>query len=124
MSTFTFADEIDFDALLRTWDAMAERYPSYRSVLVGRNQLFKTARLVQDNDFDMRQHVTSARLSPGQNGKAALEEAIAALMARPWDLDRPLWDSQIIYGYEDGTGAKSALITRAHHSEHSLWAVV
>jgi hypothetical protein len=117
-SIFTFADEIDFDALVQTWDEMGERYPAYRSVLVGRNRHLHTARLIPSEDFDIRQHVTSTRLASGATGKQALEEAMAALAARPWDLDRPLWDAQVIYGYEDETGAKSALITRAHHSEN------
>jgi hypothetical protein len=121
MGTYTFADEIDYEGVLRTWDEMSTRYPAYHSVLHGLNRRFHTARLVASDTFDIRDHVTLVHLPPGKNGKRALEDATAALAAQPWDLSRPLWDAQVLHGYDDGTGAKSALAIRAHHSQYPFF---
>jgi hypothetical protein len=96
---------------------MTTRYPAYRRRVTGLHRRFHTVRLQPDANFDIRNHVSSVRLPARANGKQALEDAMAAFVAKEWDLSRPLWEAQVIYGYEDGTGAKSALIARAHHSE-------
>jgi hypothetical protein len=116
-SIFTFAEEVSFDGLLKQWDAMTVRYPAYRRRITGLHRRFHTVRLQPDANFDIRNHISSTRLPAGVNGKQALEDAMAAFVAKEWDLGRPLWEAQAIYGYEDGTGAKSALIARAHHSQ-------
>lgn len=96
---------------------MTARYPNYRRRVTGLHRRFHTVRLEQDPKFDIRNHVSSIRLPADNCGKNALEDAMAAFVAREWDLSRPLWEAQVIYGYNDGTGAQSALIARAHHSK-------
>lgn len=99
---------------------MTARYPAYRQKLTGMNRRFHTTRLQQDTSFNIRNHISVVHLPDGFNGKRALEDAMAAFIAREWDLNRPLWEAQVVYNYDDGTGAKSALIARAHHSESNL----
>jgi hypothetical protein len=113
---FTFADEISYDGLVRTWDEMTSRYTAYRQRLTGLDGYFHSARLVDNPDFNVRDHVFIERLPHGRNGKRELEELMAAFMSKPWDLKKPLWEAKVVYNYRDDTGARSALLTRAHHS--------
>jgi hypothetical protein len=94
-SIFTFAEEVNFDGLLREWDAMSTRYPAYRQRITGLHRRFHTVRLQPDPAFDIRNHVTSVRLPADANGKQALEDAMAAFIAREWDLGQPLWEAQV-----------------------------
>jgi hypothetical protein len=105
------------EALMRTWDEMTQRYPRYRQKLVGVGRKLHSARLVDNPFFNVRDHVIVERLPDNANGKHALEDAMATFMAKTWDLEKPLWEAKVLYNYRDGTGAKCALIVRAHHSE-------
>jgi hypothetical protein len=117
-SIYTFAEEVSFEGLLNEWNMMTTRYPAYRQRLTGLNRRFHTVRMEEDTNFDIQNHVHGVSLPDGANGKAALEDAMADFIAQDWDLGRPLWEAKVIYNYRNETGAKSAMIARAHHSEN------
>jgi len=71
------------------------------------------AQWVDDEDFDIRQHVLTTTLTPakGQTRQAALQERVGELAAEPLDHRRPLWQFQLVEDMDGG----SALIARIHH---------
>lgn len=67
---------------------------------------------------------------PGNAGKDELDEAMAAFIAEPWDLTKPLWHCRIVEkcvasmsrcvgssqrSYQDAEGSQSALLMKGHH---------
>ncbi|EPQ53700.1 hypothetical protein GLOTRDRAFT_139840 [Gloeophyllum trabeum ATCC 11539] len=113
---FTFKDAFTFESLVSVWSAMTERYPAYRQRVTGLNRRFHTARLKEDLNFDVRNNITVVEMPDGKNGKDELEDEMARFIARDWDLSKPLWEVIVFYNYRDETGAKCAVITRAHHA--------
>ncbi|MEU6642195.1 wax ester/triacylglycerol synthase family O-acyltransferase [Saccharomonospora sp. NPDC046836] len=67
---------------------------------------------VDDADFDLNYHVRRSAL-PGPGSDAQLFELVARLMARPLDLERPLWE---VYFVEGLVGDRVALITKTHQA--------
>ena len=67
---------------------------------------------VDDPDFEMDDHLMRASV-PSPGAKAELDAFVAAVMSRPLDPDRPLWEMYIVEGLEHG---RSALIAKVHHS--------
>lgn len=72
------------------------------------------AQWVDDEDFDLANHVIAEELLPlrGQSRDEVLKERVGELAAQPLDPERPLWQIQLIENTGDGS---SALITRIHH---------
>jgi WS/DGAT/MGAT family acyltransferase len=64
-----------------------------------------------DPHFDPAAHVFRWRL-PAPGGPGELEEAVADLLARPLDRNRPLWEMHILEGLD---GGRSALFQKVHH---------
>jgi hypothetical protein len=113
---FTFKDEISNESLTRSWHEMISRFPRYRQKLVGINSSWHPARFVDDEDFDVKNHILVEKFPDGQNGKRELEEEMAAFITKTWDYNKPLWEVKILHNYDDGTGAKSAMLSRMHHT--------
>lgn len=67
---------------------------------------------VDDERFELSNHVHRTRLA-GSGGEEALCGLVAAVMARPLDRSRPLWDTHVVEGLE---GGRWALISRVHHA--------
>ena len=72
------------------------------------------AQWVEDEDFDIANHVQAEILLPlrGQSAEAALQARVGELAATPLDAARPLWQFQLIEDFEDG---QSVLLARIHH---------
>ncbi|TFK49306.1 hypothetical protein OE88DRAFT_1683145 [Heliocybe sulcata] len=113
---FTFKREFELDSLIKIWSAMTERYPVYRQRVTGLNRRFHTARLKEDPNFDVRNSIRVVHMPDGANGKDELEDEMARFIAQDWDLSKPLWEVMVFYNYRDATGAKAAILTRAHHA--------
>lgn len=64
-----------------------------------------------DAEVDLGAHVRPLPLAP-PGGQAALEAAVSALMSRPLDRRRPLWDVHVVERFAGG----AALIARVHHA--------
>jgi diacylglycerol O-acyltransferase / wax synthase len=68
---------------------------------------------VDDAAFDIHRHVLHGKLkhTKGRSARVALQEQVGELANTPLDPAHPLWQFQLIDGYEGG----SALIARVHH---------
>jgi len=65
-----------------------------------------------DPAFDLDDHLFRAAL-PAPGGPAELGSLVADLMARPLDLQRPLWEITVVEGLE---GGRTALVAKVHHA--------
>lgn len=71
---------------------------------------------VEDADFDLDYHVRRYGL-PRPGGRAELSELIGDIASRAMDRGRPLWQMNVVEGYDDGTGGeKIAVIVKYHHA--------
>jgi WS/DGAT/MGAT family acyltransferase len=68
--------------------------------------------LVEDPDFDIRNHVHRIA-APSPGGLREVAELLGYLHAQKLDLDRPLWEMWIIEGLEDG---KLGTYMKTHHA--------
>ncbi|HEU5039010.1 MAG TPA: wax ester/triacylglycerol synthase family O-acyltransferase [Nocardioides sp.] len=64
-----------------------------------------------DPDFDLERHVHEVTL-PAPGDDAVLQDHVSAFLSRSLDRQHPLWDVQVLRGYEGGT----AIYTRLHHA--------
>ncbi|WP_019808922.1 WS/DGAT/MGAT family O-acyltransferase [Saccharomonospora halophila] len=67
---------------------------------------------VDDVDFDLNYHVRRSAL-PEPGNHRQLFELVARLLARPLDVERPLWE---LYMVEGLAGNRVALVTKTHQS--------
>ncbi len=67
---------------------------------------------VDDPDFELDDHLMRASL-PSPGAKPELDAFVAAVMSRPLDPDRPLWEMYVLEGLAHG---RTALIAKVHHS--------
>jgi len=65
-----------------------------------------------DPDFDLDDHLSRAAL-PAPGGPAELAELVAELLARPLDLEHPLWEMTVVEGLG---GDRTALVAKVHHA--------
>jgi len=64
------------------------------------------------DQVDLDHHVRAVTLDAPAD-RAALERLVGRIMEIPLDLDRPLWDSHVVYGLPDDGWA---MVTRMHHA--------
>lgn len=64
-----------------------------------------------DPEFDLRDHIQRWAI-PTPGGEAELCEEVEALMAKPLDRTRPLWEAHLLEGLH---GGRSALLYKVHH---------
>lgn len=67
-------------------------------------------RWVEADDFDLDDHVHRDRL-PAPADRKALQDHVSAVMSRPLDPARPLWEFRLVENYAEG----AAVIARFHH---------
>jgi len=67
---------------------------------------------VDDPDFELDDHLSRASL-PSPGGKTELDAFVAAVMSRPLDPDRPLWEMYVVEGLESD---RTALVAKVHHA--------
>jgi diacylglycerol O-acyltransferase / wax synthase len=67
---------------------------------------------VDDPEFDLSYHVRHAAL-PRPGTTAQLTEYCARILSRPLDRDRPLWETYVIEGLEEG---RFAILSKSHHA--------
>jgi diacylglycerol O-acyltransferase / wax synthase len=66
---------------------------------------------VDDPEFSLRYHVRHTAL-PAPGGPVQLQALVTRIMAQPLDHRRPLWETWLVEGLEDG---RWAMITKVHH---------
>ena len=92
--------------------ARMEKIPLMRQKLVQDKLKLGDMRLVDDPNFDVKNHITRTSLkAPG--GYKELTECLGEFSAQHLDLTRPLWHYEIIEGLENG---RFAIALHIHHS--------
>jgi diacylglycerol O-acyltransferase / wax synthase len=86
--------------------------PRYRQKLVTPPLGLGKPVWVDDPDFDLSYHVRHAAL-PAPGTIKQLTEYSARILSRPLDRDRPLWETYVIEGLEEG---RFAILSKTHHA--------
>lgn len=86
--------------------------PRYRQKLVTPPFGLGNPVWVDDPQFDLSYHVRHAAL-PKPGTTAQLTEYCARILSRPLDRDRPLWETYVIEGLEEG---RFAILSKSHHA--------
>ncbi len=98
--------------LARTVEERLHLVPRYRQKLMWRPGNIGNPVWVDDPDFDLSFHIRRAALpSPGDD--ATLRDYTARVLARPLDLDKPLWEMTVVEGLSDG---RVAVVSKVHHA--------
>ena len=87
---------------------LVDRFPRFRQRVVealGRPPVYE-----DDPSFDIANHVRRLSL-PAPGDRAALQDLVSELIAPQLDRSKPLWEANLIEGYEDG----AAVLWRIHH---------
>ncbi|KIJ55141.1 hypothetical protein M422DRAFT_23789 [Sphaerobolus stellatus SS14] len=113
--TYTLEAPLKYEDLTQVALDMAKDFPRYKQRLTSRGRRWHGARFEEDPQFKIENHVR-ATILPEPAGKKELDDLVAKFIAKEWDLNRPLWEILLVENYHDEEGAKSAMITRAHHT--------
>jgi diacylglycerol O-acyltransferase / wax synthase len=101
----------DLAELVELFAAKLPKVPRYRQVVrTTPLQLFRPY-WVDDEHFDIAQHVRQATV-PAPGGKRQLRELAAQLFAQPLDRSRPLWEGWLLDGLK---GGRWAILSKVHH---------
>jgi diacylglycerol O-acyltransferase len=103
---------LTYDSLLRVVSSRLHLVPRFRQRVVF--PPFGAGRpvWVDDSGFDISFHIRKAAL-PAPGGRRDLTEFVQRILSRPLDRTKPLWESYVIEGMEDGL---SAILTKVHHA--------
>ena len=94
----------------RIRERMVERFPRFRQRVVEGKGPLSGPHWEDDPHFHLDFHLDHVAL-PEPGDRAALQEFVADLMARPLDRSKPLWEFHLVDGYGEG----AALVGRIHH---------
>lgn len=103
---------LDGDALAEHLAARLSKIPLLRQKVVRDPLRIGNLRLVEDPNFDVREHITRATLPPPGDVDALLGH-LERLSVQRLDLRKPLWRFEVIDGL---AGDKLAISTKMHHS--------
>ncbi len=101
-----------YDQIRRHFADRLDEIPAYRRRLVHVPFDIALPLWVDDPDFDLDCHIHRAGL-PSPGGQAELAEFVADVAGRSLDRDRPLWETWVVEGLEQGY---VALVAKTHHS--------
>ena len=96
--------------LARLKSTLSDRFLRFKRFRQRPTQTATGAYWEEDADFDIDAHVRRVTLR-GAAGKVELESLVSELMATPLDPSKPLWQFDLVEGYEGG----SAVVVRIHH---------
>src|SRR5260221_897828 len=98
--------------LARTVEERIHLLPRYREKPRWRPGNLGNPVWVDDPDFDLSFHIRRAAL-PSQGTDSTLRESRARVVARPLDLEKPLWEMTIVEGLSDN---RVAVVSKVHHA--------
>ena len=101
----------DYDEFVSAFAERAPTIPRCRQVLRTHPLDLGAPEWVDDPHFDITHHLHRLAL-PHPGGDAELFEAIATVMERRLDRERPLWECYVIEGL---SGERWAVLTKLHH---------
>ncbi|HXA27305.1 MAG TPA: wax ester/triacylglycerol synthase family O-acyltransferase [Candidatus Angelobacter sp.] len=101
-----------YRALVRAIEPRLDLMPRYRQKLAFVPLSLDVPVWVEDDDFDISQHVVRAAL-PAPGGDQELADFVARVFGRQLDRRRPLWELYIVEGLR---GGRWAMVTKTHHA--------
>lgn len=101
----------DPDAVTSSIERLTRRVPRFRDRVTTSPVATAPPRWEPDPDFALSRHLVRADVSSASTVAAVLRRA-ETVATSPFDLDRPLWQMQILTGRDGGT----ALLVKLHHS--------
>jgi diacylglycerol O-acyltransferase len=101
-----------YQAICKVLEERMHLLTPFRRRLVGVPGGLDHPRWVEDGSLDIRQHVLRAAL-PAPAGLGELARFAAAVMGRPLDRDRPLWEIHVVEGLRGGL---VAAVAKIHHA--------
>ncbi len=107
----TTSSDFSFEKLVKTVDQRIRLEPRLTRKLFELPLGLDRPYLVDDPDFDTRNHIHRIAV-PSPGGLRELAELASYLHSRPLDRDRPLWELWFIEGVE---GGKCAMFMKSHH---------
>ncbi len=112
LDTSTATGRFDFDAIHDLYAARLHLAPPFRRRIVEVPLGLHHPVWIEDPAFDLDRHLRHIAVpSPGDMGE--LCELTGHLMAIPLDRTRPLWETWLIEGLDDG---RVAVLTKVHHA--------
>lgn len=107
-----FAESIDVERATQVLKMrLPDRYPVFRQIPVPSRNPLGGENWIDAPDFDIHNHIVVGELDrPGDD--ETLQRYVSALMSRPLDRSKPLWEIHLLNGYR---GA-SAMVARFHHA--------
>lgn len=106
-----YEDTIPFDRFLTHVDRRIQLIPRYRQRILSVPFGLHFAEWVDDPEFDVRRHVTSATL-PAPGTDEQLAELASEFFATPLRRDQPLWEMRLVEGL---SGGRTAHLAKVHH---------
>ena len=108
----TAADDFDVDTLIAQSEELVDDGPGFRLKVVDSAAAMNVPMLVEDPDFNFRNHIRHIALpSPGSMDQ--LSELVGDIASRPLNRDIPLWENWYVSGLEGGL---IAIVSKSHHS--------
>lgn len=103
---------LDYGRLVSVINERIALVPRYRQRVLNLPGGLGSGVWTDDGDFDLSFHVRRSALPrPGSMG--ALRDLVARLIARPLDLERPLWEAYLVEGVSDN---RVALLIKSHQA--------
>ncbi|HQV33023.1 MAG TPA: wax ester/triacylglycerol synthase family O-acyltransferase, partial [Calditrichia bacterium] len=106
-----FEERLDMDRLRRLLEERFLTYKRFRQKVVRHAGSLRNPDWVDDENFDLDNHLIRLSLEPGGNLQKRLQERIGQLMSEDLDPDRPLWQFYLL----DIPGDECVVICRMHH---------
>lgn len=100
-----------FERFLALLESRIHLVPQFRQRVVKVPFELDNPYFVDDPHFDIGYHVRRIAM-PEPGSRELLQEFAGRLMSRPLDMNKPLWETYVVEGLEDG---KWAYVAKAHH---------
>jgi diacylglycerol O-acyltransferase / wax synthase len=108
----TAEGEFSLERLVQLYSERLHLIPPFRRRLVEVPAGLDHPRWIEDDEFDLGNHLLFHRLGPDA-GLDDLERFVGEVCATPLRRDVPLWETWLVEGFADGT---VALVTKVHHA--------
>jgi diacylglycerol O-acyltransferase len=112
LDVFEAPDGLDYERLVALINDRIAFVPRYRQRLQWLPGHVGNPVWVDDPDFDLLYHVRRSAL-PRPGSMAQLRELVARIMSRRLDRNRPLWETYLVEGLEDG---RYAVLSKSHQA--------
>jgi diacylglycerol O-acyltransferase len=112
LDIFEPSDDVDYTRLVALINDRIAYVPRYRQRLRWLPARLGNPVWVDDGDFDLTYHVRRSAV-PRPGSMQQLRDLVARLMSRRLDRHRPLWETYLVEGLEDG---RFAILSKSHQA--------